>query len=100
MVSARKRLGRGSELYAEFSALLIDLMHGDLSSLDHTDTGLFERARPSDATANAEETRRAGEVALAGHADSAWTRRSSSWSPRSTTRRSPTPDRSRCDCSV
>ncbi len=43
MVSARKRLGRGSELYAEFSALLIDLMHGDLSSLDHTDVGLFER---------------------------------------------------------
>ena len=38
MVSARKRLGRGSELYAEFSALLIDLMHGDLASLDRAPT--------------------------------------------------------------
>ena len=43
MVSARKRLGRGSELYAEFSALLIDLMHGDLTSLDRVDEGLFDR---------------------------------------------------------
>ncbi len=63
MVSARKRLGRGSELYAEFSALLIDLMHGDLSALDHTDVGLFERdseqRRPL-----IDESRRAGELAL------------------------------------
>jgi hypothetical protein len=64
MVSARKRLGRGSELYAEFSALLIDLMHGDLSSLDRTDTGLFERSASEDVSTNTEETRRAGEVAL------------------------------------
>ena len=64
MVSARKRLGRGSELYAEFSALLIDLMHGDLSSLDRTDTGLFERSASEDVATNTEETRRAGEVAL------------------------------------
>jgi hypothetical protein len=68
MVSARKRLGRGSELYAEFSALLIDLMHGDLSSLERTDRGLFERDAPVvDAT---DETRRAGEVALQAMQDS------------------------------
>jgi hypothetical protein len=58
--SARKRLGRGSELYAEFSALLIDLMNADLSALDHVDTGLFER----DVTTSADESRRAGDVAL------------------------------------
>ncbi|MGD0851968.1 MAG: hypothetical protein ABSA07_01255 [Acidimicrobiales bacterium] len=63
IVSARKRLGRGSELYAEFSALLIDLMHGDLSSLERTDSGLFERDAPA-ADATTDETRRAGEVAL------------------------------------
>ena len=65
MVSARKRLGRGSELYAEFSALLIDLMHGDLSSLDRIDGGLFDREATGGADrSNAEESRRAGEVAL------------------------------------
>jgi hypothetical protein len=65
MVSARKRLGRGSELYAEFTALLIDLMHGDLSSLDRSDSGLFEReAAGGSDRANADETRRAGELAL------------------------------------
>ncbi len=65
MVSARKRLGRGSELYAEFSALLIDLMHGDLSSLDRIDTGLFERDATGADHVLVEESRRAGEVALA-----------------------------------
>jgi hypothetical protein len=66
MVSARKRLGRGSELYAEFSALLIDLMHGDLSSLERSDTGLFDRDTTgrTSPTNNTDETRRAGEVAL------------------------------------
>lgn len=65
MVSARKRLGRGSELYAEFSALLIDLMHGDLSSLERTDTGLFDREASEDVMpSGTEETRRAGEIAL------------------------------------
>jgi hypothetical protein len=65
MVSARKRLGRGSELYAEFSALLIDLMHGDLSSLEHTNTGLFDRdATVGEVQSGTEETRRVGEVAL------------------------------------
>lgn len=65
MVSARKRLGRGSELYAEFSALLIDLMHADLSSLDRNDDGLFDReATGGTAPSNADESRRAGEIAL------------------------------------
>jgi hypothetical protein len=65
MVSARKRLGRGSELYAEFTALLIDLMHGDLSSLDRVDTGLFEKETSGGTDhVSAEETRRAGELAL------------------------------------
>jgi hypothetical protein len=65
MVSARKRLGRGSELYAEFSALLIDLIHGDLSSLDRHDVGLFERdATDQSDRDGAEVSRRAGEVAL------------------------------------
>ena len=65
MVSARKRLGRGSELYAEFTALLIDLMHGDLSSLDRSDGGLFDRATPgAELEARTDESRRAGELAL------------------------------------
>ena len=65
MVSARKRLGRGSELYAEFTGLLIDLIHGDLSSLDRTDGGLFERVAPNAAVeVRSDESRRAGELAL------------------------------------
>ena len=64
MVSARKRLGRGSELYAEFSALLIDLMHGDLSSLERVDGGLFDREATGGGAAIDEESPRAGEVAL------------------------------------
>ena len=63
MVSARKRLGRGSELYAEFSALLIDLMHGDLSTLDRIDGGLFAREATGGAATD-EESPRAGDVAL------------------------------------
>jgi hypothetical protein len=66
MVSARKRLGRGSELYAEFSALLIDLMHGDFTSFERPETGLFDRdASDGAAPISVEESRRAGEVALA-----------------------------------
>jgi hypothetical protein len=61
VVSARKRLGRGSELYAEFSALLIDLMNADLSSLDHVEVGLFDRESDR---AGAEESRRAGDIAM------------------------------------
>ena len=64
IVSARKRLGRGSELYAEFSALLIDLMHGDLSSLERVDGGLFDREVTGGNAAIDEESPRAGEVAL------------------------------------
>jgi len=64
MVSARKRLGRGSELYAEFSALLIDLMHGDLSSLVRVDAGLFDRQATGGSALIDEESRRAGDVAL------------------------------------
>lgn len=65
IVSARKRLGRGSELYAEFTALLIDLMHGDLSSPERSNDGLFERAAPGAvAASNAEESGRTGEIAL------------------------------------
>jgi hypothetical protein len=62
VVSARKRLGRGSELYAEFSALLIDLMNADLSSLDRVEVGLFDRE--SGGLVNVEDPRRAGDVAL------------------------------------
>ena len=64
MVSARKRLGRGSELYAEFSALLIDLMHGDLSSLERVDGRLFDREATGGNATIDEESPRAGEVAL------------------------------------
>ncbi len=66
MASARKRIGRGSELYAEFSSLLIDLMNGELSVLESSEWRLFEgvaNATAEDAR-NGEETRRAGEVAL------------------------------------
>ena len=41
--SARKRLRRGSELYSEFAALVIDLLRGDLSFMDESSAGLFER---------------------------------------------------------
>lgn len=42
LVSARRRLSRGSELYSEFAALLIDLVRGDLSFMDQVGRGLFE----------------------------------------------------------
>lgn len=65
MASARKRLGRGSELYSEFSSLLIDLMNGDLTGLEGSEEGLFERdVAGLESTRGADETRRAGEVAL------------------------------------
>jgi hypothetical protein len=63
MASARTRLGRGSELYAEFSALLIDLMNGDLSSLDESTSGLFDREATGGAPTT-DETQRAGDIAL------------------------------------
>lgn len=62
MASARKRIGRGSELYAEFSSLLIDLMNGDLSVHESPVSGLFEGGVT--ARRNTAETRRAGEAAL------------------------------------
>jgi hypothetical protein len=66
MASARKRLGRGSELYSEFSSLLIDLMNGDLAGIDGVQAGLFERDVPGrTSTTGTDEARRAGEVALA-----------------------------------
>ncbi len=64
MASARRRLGRGSELYAEFSALLIDLVRGDLSSPETSDGGLFDRAATGGVRAKVDDARRAGEVAL------------------------------------
>jgi hypothetical protein len=65
MASARKRLGRGSELYSEFTALLIDLMNGDLTVLDGDDNGLFDRDVAGLAPTRSDDARRAGEVALA-----------------------------------
>jgi len=67
MASARKRIGRGSELYAEFSSLLIDLMNGDLSDLESTEIGLFDGDANGVPTArrSSEESRRAGEIAFA-----------------------------------
>lgn len=67
MASARKRIGRGSELYAEFSSLLIDLMNGDLAIVESSETGLFEGGSniTAESARSAEETRRIGEVALA-----------------------------------
>jgi hypothetical protein len=64
MASARKRLGRGSELYSEFTALLIDLMNGNLADVDGSDSGLFDRDVAGLAPARTDDTRRAGEVAL------------------------------------
>jgi len=64
MVSARKRLGRGSELYAEFSSLLIDLIKGDLWSLDPDAGGLFDRRDSGRATPDIAEPSRAGQLAL------------------------------------
>ncbi len=70
MASARKRLGRGSELYSEFTALLIDLMNADLASVDVADVGLFERDVAGLAPTNRDDATRAGEVALAMMRDS------------------------------
>jgi len=64
MASARKRLGRGSELYSEFTALLIDLFNGDLTAIGGDDGGLFERDVAGLAPERADDARRAGEVAL------------------------------------
>jgi hypothetical protein len=64
MASARKRLGRGSELYSEFTALLIDLLNGDLTATGGENGGLFERDVAGLAPARADDARRAGEVAL------------------------------------
>jgi hypothetical protein len=64
MISARKRLGRGSELYAEFSSLLIDLIQGDLRSRDTQSSQLFEERTTHGATPDAIESSRAGELAL------------------------------------
>jgi hypothetical protein len=63
MVSARKRLGRGSELYAEFSSLLIDLLRGDLRLLDHDGADLFQ-GLVAGGRIDAEESARSGELAL------------------------------------
>ncbi len=63
MASARKRLGRGSELYSEFTALLIDLMNGNLSVMDASDAALFDRD-VAGLSPRSDEARRAGEVAL------------------------------------
>jgi hypothetical protein len=64
MASARKRLGRGSELYSEFTALLIDLMNGDLAVIDGDAVGLFDRDVAGLAPTRSDDARRAGEVAL------------------------------------
>jgi len=64
LVSARKRLGRGSELYAEFSSLLIDLIQGDLRSLDHDLGGIFDGRVRAGTTAVVADGSRAGELAL------------------------------------
>lgn len=65
IASARKRLSRGSELYSEFAALLIDLIHGDLTFMDQPSKGLFEQS-PEGLFSNrdAPEHRRAGLSAL------------------------------------
>jgi len=72
--------------------LLIDLMHGDLSSLDRIDAGLFERDATSADHVLVEESRRAGEVALAAMQASMDTP-FIQLSPRWMIRRSPTPGR-------
>jgi len=41
LVSARRQLARGSDLYIGFSALLIDLLQGDMSSFDVESEELF-----------------------------------------------------------
>ncbi len=64
MASARKRLGRGSELYSEFTSLLIDLMNGDLTLVEDGEVGLFERDVAGLAPARFDDVRRAGDVAL------------------------------------
>lgn len=66
IVSARKRLSRGSELYSEFASLLIDLLRGDLSFMDDSSVGLFEysSAQLFSNREGARELRRAGLTAL------------------------------------
>ena len=65
MASARKRLGRGSELYAEFTALLVDLVRDDPSALDRHEAGLFDReVRDIQPPPKSGGSRGVGEVAL------------------------------------
>jgi len=81
-VRARNVSGEGPNSNAEFFALLIDLMHGDLSSLDRIDAGSSSATRPAAAHVLVEESRRAGEVALAAMPGQPGHAFSSSWSPR------------------
>lgn len=42
--AARKQLERGSELFMEFASLFIDLLRGDLTTLNGSHAGLFEES--------------------------------------------------------
>ena len=62
LVSARKRLMRESELYAEFAGLVIDLLCGELSTAGEASVGLFTESAEIVDHAGDERT---GSVALA-----------------------------------
>lgn len=61
--AARKQLERGSELFIEFASLFIDLLRGDLSSLNGSNAGLFDETLRSTG-ANFDSTKSPGRIAL------------------------------------
>lgn len=64
LASARRQLGRGTELFVDFGGLLIDLLRGDLSVLNRDDVDLFrDPARVSTGSVARDGARRTGVVA-------------------------------------
>ncbi len=71
LVTARKELARGKDLYIGLAGLLIDLLQGDLAILDANSVGLFAKsADPEDFKVDSRQNWRAGQAAtLAMRAD-------------------------------
>jgi hypothetical protein len=65
LVSARKQLTRGTELYIGLAGLLVDLLQGDLSIVDSSRVNLFASTRGSEEVEfNARRRWRAGRAAI------------------------------------
>jgi hypothetical protein len=72
LVSARKQLARGTELYIGLAGLLVDLLRGDLSIVDSNQVDLFAATPGSaDVELNAQRSWRAGRAAILAMRDDA-----------------------------